>query len=538
MHWNKTGQHVSRRVLTIVLAEATLDLLTPWAEAGKLPVFARLMAQGAWGRLRSQMPMVTPQICGTLVTGRSPGHHGLMDFWQRGNDGVFRETQGASLTAPTIWQVLGERGLASAILNLPFTYPPPKLNGFMIAGEDAPGVHPSIAWPRGLLEEVTARFGRYRLKDTFPGGRQKSDYLTLVETDVRAQTDVFAHLLATRSWDFGLVFFSHTAMCQHYFWADMESNDPSNAYRGVVESAYRALDTAVGRLIEAAGKDTNVMVVSDSGAGPLYSGANLNTMLANEGFLRYHPQPAGQKKKEVTLVEKMRRSAVARLRNSAVYFHVNHYLKVLKGWMQTQRDGSGIDWSHTRAYSRGQWGHIYINLKGRDPNGIVEPADYDKVCAEIAAKLTAIVNPERGETAIQKVWRRDELYHGPAVEQAPDLIVDWREGAYMPNDRDRGEATAFAPRFRSYMSWPTSGSHRLDGVLIAAGPDIEPGTRVHGARLIDIMPTWLQLLGQAVPKDLEGKPIYTLLERRKASWPMRRIVHIERIGASSRRDRS
>ena len=123
----------------------------------------------------------------------------------------------------------------------------------------------------------------------------------------------------------------------------------------------------------------------------------------------------------------------------------------------------------------------------------------------------------RGEPPITKVWRRDELYQGPAVDQAPDLIIDWRDGGYMPNDRDRGETAVFAPRFRQYMSWPTSGSHRLDGVLIAAGPDIEPGTRVHGARLIDILPTWLQLLGQPLPRELEGKPIYSLLERRKAS---------------------
>jgi predicted AlkP superfamily phosphohydrolase/phosphomutase len=139
------------------------------------------------------------------------------------------------------------------------------------------------------------------------------------------------------------------------------------------------------------------------------------------------------------------------------------------------------------------------------------------VCADIARKLEATVDPQRRDPPITKVWRRDELYHGPAVEQAPDLIIDWRDGAYMPNDRDRGETEVFAPRFRQYMSWPTSGSHRLDGVLIAAGPDIEPGTRVHGARLIDILPTWLQLLGQPLPRELEGKPIYSLLERRKAS---------------------
>ena len=476
------------------------------------------MARGAWGTLRSQVPIVTPQLCGTLVTGRSPGHHGLMDFWQRGPDGVFRETHGSTLRTPTIWQLLGNRGLSSAVLNLPFTYPPPKLNGFMIAGEDAPGAHPSIAYPPGLLQEVTARFGRYRLKDTFPGGRHKSDYLGLIDADAQAQTDVFAHLLATRSWHFGLVFFSHAAICQHYFWEDMESADPANPYRGLVESAYRALDTAVWRLLEAAGADTNVLVMSDCGAGPLYAGVNLNTLLAREGFLRYRARSAGRRGRgEVTLAERVRRGALARLRKTPWYFRANHYLQPVKAWIQAGRDGSGIDWSRTQAHARGQWGHIYINLKGRDPHGIVEPREYDRVCAEIATRLHATVDPKRDQPAIRKVWRRDELYDGPALTHAPDLIVDWHEAAYMPNDRDRGEAQIFAPRFRQYMSWPTSGSHRVNGLLIAAGPDIEQGVRIDGARIIDIMPTWLALLGQPIPRDLEGSAIHSLFENRKAS---------------------
>src|SRR3569832_1341010 len=108
---------MSTRVLTIVLGEATMDLLRPWAEAGKLPTLAGLMARGASGTLRSQMPIVTPQLAGSLVTGRSPGHHGRMDFWQRGPDGVFREAHGSMLKTPPIWQLLGEQGLSSAVLN-------------------------------------------------------------------------------------------------------------------------------------------------------------------------------------------------------------------------------------------------------------------------------------------------------------------------------------------------------------------------------------------------------------------------------------
>jgi predicted AlkP superfamily phosphohydrolase/phosphomutase len=134
------------------------------------------------------------------------------------------------------------------------------------------------------------------------------------------------------------------------------------------------------------------------------------------------------------------------------------------------------------------------------------------VCNQIATKLLATVDPRRGQPAIRKVWRREELYSGPAVAYAPDLIIDWHEAAYMPNDRDGGEDEVFAPRFRQYMSWPTSGSHRLDGMLVAAGPDIEPGLRVRDARVIDMMPTWLKLLHQPIPQELEGKPICALRE--------------------------
>lgn len=207
------------RVLVITLAEATFDLIQPMMNAGKLPTFARLMAGGAWGRLQSHVPFVTPQMCGTVVTGRSPGEHGLMDFYQRGDDGKYRETLGSDLLVPPIWRLLGEHGLRCGILNAPFSYPPEKINGFMIAGEDAPGAHRSIAYPSSLYDEIIAKFGRYPLKDTFPGGREKKDYLSIITADVQRQSEIYEHILRTRDWDFSLIFFSQTAMVQHYFWA-------------------------------------------------------------------------------------------------------------------------------------------------------------------------------------------------------------------------------------------------------------------------------------------------------------------------------
>jgi predicted AlkP superfamily phosphohydrolase/phosphomutase len=502
---------VQRKLLVVCLAEATFDLIRPFADAGKMPNVARLMSHGVWGRLRSQMPMVTPQMCGTIVTGRSPGEHGLFDFYQRGPDGRFRETDGTWLKNPPVWQLLHERGLTCGIVNVPFTYPPAPIRGFMISGEDAPGAHASIAHPRGLYRELTARFGRYHLKDTFPGGRQKSDYLTLFTEDVRAQTDVFEHVFASRQWDFGMVFFSHTAMAQHYFWGDHLSRDASNPYRGVLESAYVALDTAIGRLVAAAGDNASVFVISDSGAGPIASGVNINRLLEERGFLcrRIGSAPSGGGGTSEGLRKRAQRYLQSE-RLAPLYFFVNHRLRPLKVWMQSRLSQSSIDWSRTRAYSRGQWGFVYVNLKGRDPHGIVERgAEYDELCTRIAREIEQLVDPASGERAVSRVWRGSELYHGPMVEWSPDLVIDWRDGAYMPNETSRSTAI-FGPRQREYMSWPTTGSHRLDGVLIAAGPHVRSAGRIEGARLIDLLPTWMHLLGQKPPQDLQGSVLHQL----------------------------
>ena len=511
------------RVLVIALAEATFELIQPMIEAGKLPTFARLMKDGAWGRLQSQMPFATPQICGTVVTGRSPGQHGLMDFYQRGNDGKFREIRGTDLRAPPIWRLLGEQGLRCGVMNVPFSYPPEQLNGFMISGEDAPGAHRSIAYPQSVYDEIIERFGRYPLKDTFPGGRDRSDYLSIITADVKRQSEIYQHLLRTREWDFAMMFFSQTAMVQHYFWEDHESRDPANAFRGVVESAYVALDAAIERLTSAAGDGTTVFVISDCGAGPLQSGVNINRFLEEQGLLvqRSGKSAASSDQPErASGLERLRTTVQNYLQRDAfrwLYFAVNHYLRPLKVWVQGRLSGGHIDWSRTKAYSRGQWGYVYVNLKGRDAHGIVSSgAEYEAVRDQIIQAISKLIDPATGIPAATKVWKREELYHGPAVEFAPDLVIDWRNGAYMPNEAIRSKAV-FGQRMREYMNWSTTGSHRIDGVLIAAGPGIAAGTTVQGARIIDLVPTWCNLFGQSGPKELEGKVIEAVSPTRVAS---------------------
>ena len=216
----------NKRVLVIALGEATFDLIIPWIEEGELPTFKKFYEEGTTGNIKSSVPMITPQMWGNIVTGKNPGHHGLFDFWQRGNDGRFKEINGSQVKVKPIWKILSENGLNSGVVNVPFTYPPQKINGFMISGEDAPGAHPSIAYPNKIYNEIVEKFGRYRLKDIFPGGRKKEDYLTLVQEDIEKQTDVLSYLILNKNWDFFLTFYSATAITQHYFWkADVNSVD-------------------------------------------------------------------------------------------------------------------------------------------------------------------------------------------------------------------------------------------------------------------------------------------------------------------------
>lgn len=502
------------RVLVIALAEATLDLLRPWAEEGRLPNLRKLLERGASGRLRSQVPPITPQLWGTIMTGRNPGHHGAYDFWQRGADGRFRPVTGRDLKVPAVWNLLDERGLRCAILNVPFTYPPARIDGTMISGEDAPGAHPSIAHPPGIYEEITQRFGRYRLKDIFPGGREKSDYLTLIPEDVARQTDVVEYLLSKKPWEFALVFFSASAIAQHYFWSDMTDADASNPYRHIIRDAYEALDAAVGRLVAVAGPDATVFVISDCGAGPLRSGVQINTLLRQEGFLAYRQHKTTRASRR--LVSRLRTGAQALFQKwlpKSWYFAVNHRLPGLVAWVQSYLAGSDIDWPATRAFSRGKEGDVFINLKGRDPQGVVAPGtEFEAVRDAIIERLGVLVDPATGEKAVERVYRAEELYHGPMLGSAPDLVIHWRNTEYQPTESDRDKDSVFVTRWREYMNWPTTGGHRLDGVLIAAGPGIRAGATVGGARIIDLLPTWLRCLGQPVPPALEGRVVDELFE--------------------------
>jgi predicted AlkP superfamily phosphohydrolase/phosphomutase len=121
--------------------------------------------------------------------------------------------------------------------------------------------------------------------------------------------------------------------------------------------------------------------------------------------------------------------------------------------------------------------------------------------------LSSLIDPSTGEKAVSKVHKREELYNGPYIEFAPDLLIDWVNSAYMPTESDKDKDSIFVERWRENMNWPTSGSHRTNGLLLIKGSGIAKNKRIENSRIIDMTPTWLNLLNQKIPNDLEGNII-------------------------------
>ena len=494
-------------VLAFAFSEASFELVDRWSASGQLPTFQRLREQGTWGALQSGTPYITPLMWSTILTGTNPGRHGVFDFWQRGDDGEFREIDRRTIREPCLWDILAKAGRSVGLWNVPLTYPPPKVTGYAVSGQDAPGAHPSVAHPRSLYTDIVQQCGGLPFKEIFPGGRRKADYLSLFDADAARRSEVAEFLTRHHPVDFQLIYNSATAMAQHYFWGDMSAAE-SDPYRDVVLRAFQGMDMLLARTIAAAPPNARVFVFSECGAGPLRRGVDLNLWLSRIGLLQCRttaaPETPGAPAGMRGVVRGLRHHAQRHLPLN-VQRMLNHHLRPLKRWVQLRSELSFVDWSRTRAFARGKEGNLFVNLAGRESHGIVKQgSEYEAVRDELIEALLALREPGSDLPVVVAARRREDVFEGPSLANAPDVIVDWRNGEYMPAEQGQFGGEVFCERWREYMSWPTSGSHRANGIFLAAGPGIARG-RLDSVRLVDLAPTLLHAAGVATPANLEGR---------------------------------
>ena len=515
------------RLLVIGLDGATFDLMRPWAAAGELPNLQRLMNEGSWGPLRSVVHPFTAQAWTSMVTGTQQGKHRVFDFWERDfNTYGFRLLNASHRALPAIWNLLSAAGKDVIIVNLPQTYPPEPGQGVMVSGRDTPGLGAAYTYPAGLKSELDA------ISDT-PYVIVPDDWLwmqrgrpdlaraeLLREIDVRF--DAARRLMETRPWDLTFFVVSATDGVAHFFWKYHDPShplyDPDEAerYGDTILEVYRRCDQRIGELlawIEERG-DTNVLVVSDHGQGQLGPQAiHLNLWLAEQNLLHFRSRadkrPLGERATTLAsrAVQQGKRSLYGRIRFQTL-------TKLRRLWPDSLRTRLGaeaffpdVEWSHTRAFSEELRGNIWINLRGRDPQGVVEPgAEYEALRDQIIATLPALADPVTGDRPIRRVWRREELYRGRYLERLPDLIVeaDYPD-MFKPHGTYHGRAAVRNLSPDEMRQRAITGCHRMNGVLIAWGPDVRPGSALDDPALIDVAPTVLHMLGQPVPKEMDGR---------------------------------
>jgi len=514
---------VSARVLIVGLDGATFDLIEPWARLGNLPYLARLMEQGAWGRLRSTVPPATFPAWTSLMTGVNPGQHGVLDFSRR-VPGTYR-IQFVNATyrrQPSVWRLLSQAGRRVAVVGRPATYPPEAINGLLISGFDSPvttGIDRSFVYPPDLYDEIRRAVGSYELTDfqelrIGPGWHEMA--LRKLLHAIRRRTEIAAYLLDREPWDCLFVHFGESDTVAHHFWAFHDPGSPRYDEGGAarlghaISTVYGALDRAIGELLARAGDAATVMVVSDHGSGGTGERViYLNRWLARQDWLRFtQPSPARQ------LGGWLKRWGMA----LPAFFQEWAWRGPLRGLVGRLESGArlrGIDWAGTRAFSEevNTLPAIWLNVRGREPMGTVEPgADYERLRDEILARLAEWRNLETGEPVVACGWRREELYHGPAVEAAPDIVLEPaldRGYAYtfLSSGGKPGEPICtLAPSERlGAKGGSMNGSHRSEGVLILAGAGVRWGVRLAAPHITDIAPTLLHLFDVSLPANLDGR---------------------------------
>jgi predicted AlkP superfamily phosphohydrolase/phosphomutase len=510
----------SNRIVVIGLDAATFDLIRPWAAEGHLPVLDRLIKSGAHGKLRSVPNANSAPAWTSFATGQNPGKHGIY-YFDEPVPGTYnrRYLNGSFRRSRTLWDYLSEAGRQVGVINVPLSYPAEAVNGFMISGLDAPGAQAEgFAYPKDLVGSLRDRLGEYIIEPGLPGmikAGRKQAAVDRLKTTIHQRHIYAEHLMKTREWDVFIVVFTAADLAQHFFWKDMDACHPDHdekqaeVFGDTILHVYQQLDSVVGSLLETAG-DAHALLLSDHGGGANQRGAEfINDWMAASGFLSI-AKKSGLRRRLLGGLGALYR-LFDRTFSREFKQKLASRLPGLRSRVESATCFKDIDWSATRAYGDGARDEIWINLKGREPAGIVEPgAEYDNVCEEIIAALKASRDAGSGRPAVLQVSRREDLYSGPYLDKAPDLYVKWNTDLVLTGlDTGAGDKVKTGKGADSPLQ---SGGHRENGIFLLSGSGVKPGVELSNAEIIDIAPTILYLSGADIPSGLDGKILSEALQ--------------------------
>jgi predicted AlkP superfamily phosphohydrolase/phosphomutase len=433
----------------------------------ELPVISGLMERGVWGELESCDPPITVPAWSCMMSSKDPGTLGFYGFRNRKDhsyDGMTFATN-EKMKHDRVWDILSRDGRHVVVLGVPMTFPPRQVNGEMVSCFLAPSIESRYTYPEELRDEIAETVGEYMVDVPNFRTDEKERIMRDIKEMTRRRFALARHLRDTRDWDFLMMVEMGTDRLHHGFWRfydhDHPDYQPGTRWEEEFRAYYRSVDAEIGQLIEGLGDDTAVLVVSDHGAQSMVGGIQVNEWLQREGYLRLAEQPEG----------------------------------VIPIGQAT------IDWPNTRVWADGgYYSRIFLNVRGREPEGTVDPADYEALRDELIAKLEAL-GDEQGNPIGTRVFRPQELYH-EVNGVAPDLIcyfgnLTWRSIGSLGDGRIQ---------VRENDTGPDDANHAKMGVYVMAGPGM-PTAPPERATLFDIAPTVLTAMGYQVPADMQGRSL-------------------------------
>src|SRR4051794_18445389 len=490
------------RVLFLGLDGGTMSVFGPWFERGLLPNLAALWRRSASGTLLSSDPMVTPVAWTSFATGCTPPVHGIHEFsYVEAADRTIRSNHAGRIRVPTLWQVLNAAGRAVVSLNLPMTYPPPRVRGLVVAGSDAPGLEWAFARCPDFGAEIFASVPDYTHKLAWKSRPRTLDALRSQaarnRATFRAQAEAAERADAQTDWSALMVHFHNLDSLQHRLWPYLDVDETGVRVAGwncEVESCLRVLDECAGRLIELASRrDAAVVAVSDHGFGRCKALVNVNGLLRQAGLqrglmygtrFRYRAQRVGDRFHR-WLTRRAPGGSGRRLPRS------------IEGQV-------GCDWKRTAAFAPfGQLsGCIFLNSEIPAQSQAAE-----RTRREVIEVCRVARDPETNAPLFCDVFDVAGRYGlDPVAEGLPDVLA-------LSADGYQAQAK-WGVRMRNELLRPDPdlpATHWRDGIIAIDAPDVRPGDHLR-VDLHDVAPTALAMLGLPVPDSMEGRVLHEAFE--------------------------
>lgn len=487
------------------------SLLEKWRK--ELPNFSKLIDKGIYLKMKSSMPAESPPAWTSMYTGANPGKHGIFGFGKRMEDSYdLIPITATDVKMKSLWKILSEQSRKVCVINVPLTFPAEEVNGILISGRPIPSKKSDFVYPKTMREKLIKWNYQPIIKTDSSDKEQHLEEIKKVRESI---FETGLRLFEEADWDFFMLVLTSTDDIGHFFWHYIDEKHPmfkESKLKNVLLEEYKEFDRILGEFLERLSRGDLLLVVSDHGFGPCHKYILINQFLAAKGFLKFKTEKkrvvAPKKEWVIHLMDKLFgrdrvKEIVLKLKSN---FIGKHLLKLAFALPSSNVSTSNIDWENTKAYCWSE-GKLYINLKGREPKGIVEKEQYEEVRERLIECLMQL--KDEGKRAIKAVYKKEEIYSGKALEDAPDLLIVPEEKYYIPG--------IYMERFIQNTFFDNkprkTGIHRPYGVFLAYGEEQEIKQKSDTIKIVDVFPTVLAFFGFKAPKQCDGKQILIIPQK-------------------------